>query len=186
MRWPLAVGVFSLSLLACTPNQEAAHWVEAVEIPVDVATEREELVALLSGEARRHSGLHVDDTSLRSARYHADSAILEPDQRPTLSITVWRGEDDDQLVATVSDLFHRGRVWATFNRGKNPKQETPFREAAIALIRERWRETKSLPIIAGGLPNPEDFVLTDGSYKIRQSAAQDYDLPPESNLMAPD
>ena len=123
MRWLLVVGILPLSLLACTPNQEAAHWVEAVEIPLDVATEREELVGLLSDEARRHRGLHVDDTSLRSARYYADSEILEPDQRPTLSITVWRGEDDDQLVATVSDLFHRGRVWATFNRGENPEEE---------------------------------------------------------------
>ncbi len=186
MRWLLIVGILSPSLLACTPNQEAAHWVEAVEIPLDVATEREELVGLLSDEARRHSGLHVDDTSLRSARYYADSEILEPDQRPTLSITVWRGEDDDQLVATVSDLFHRGRVWATFNRGENPEQETLFRETALELIRKRWPETKSLPILAGGLPDPEDFVLTREGYKIRQSAAHDYDLPSESDLIAPD
>lgn len=186
MRWRLAVGIFSLSLLACTPNQEAANWVEAVEIPLDVATEREELVGLLSGEAGQHSGLHVDDVSLRSERYYADSDILEPNQLPTLSITVWRGEDDDQLVATVSDLFHRGRVWATFNRGENPAQETPFREAAIELIRKRWPETKSLPILAGGLPHPRDLVLTGDGYQIRQSAAQSYDLPPKSDLIAPD
>src|SRR5690606_3632644 len=119
MRRRFAVGMLYLSLLGCTPNQEAAQWVEALEIPMDVATERDELVSMLGDEARKHSGLHVDDVSVRSARYYADSDILEPDQRPTLSVTVWRGRDDDQLVATVSDLFHRGRVWATFNRGED-------------------------------------------------------------------
>lgn len=186
MRWGLAVGIFSLTLLACSPDQEAVGWVEAVEIPLDVATEREELVALLTAEASQHRGLHVDDVSLRSAHYHANSDILEPHQRPTLSVTVWRGKDDDQLVATVSDLFHRGRVYATFNRGEDPERETPFREAAIDLIRKRWPETKTLPIVAGGLPNPEDMELTGGGYKIRQSAAKDYGLPPGSNLIAPD
>lgn len=44
-------GTLSLLLLGRTPNQEAAHWVEAVEIPLDVETEREELVTLLSDEA---------------------------------------------------------------------------------------------------------------------------------------
>lgn len=186
MRWGLAAGLFSLFSLSCTPNHEAAQWVEAVEIPLDVATEREELVALLNGEASKHSGLHVDDVSLRHEQHHADNDILEPHQRPTLSITVWRGKDDDQLVATVSDLFHRGRVWATFNRGENPEQDTPFREATIQLIRKRWPATKTLPLIAGGLPNPKDVVLTDGGYKIRQSAARDYDLPPSSNLIVSD
>ncbi len=62
----------------------------------------------------------------------------------------------------------------------------PFRDAAIKLIRERWPETKSLPILAGGLPNPEDFVLTDDGYKIRQSAVANYDIPPGSDLIAPD
>lgn len=186
MRWRLAVGIGLLLAMACTSNQKAAHWVEAVEIPLNVATEREELVALLSREASQHSGLHVDDVSIRSERYYDDSDILKPDQRPTLSITVWRGKDDDQLVATVSDLFHRGRVWATFNRGESPELETPFREATIALIQKRWPETKTLPILAGGLPHPKDVVLTDAGYKIRQSAARSYDLPLSSDLIAPD
>lgn len=186
MRRRLALGTLLLSLLACTPNQESAHWVEAVEIPLDVETERDELVALLSGEANQHAGLHVDDVSVRSARYYADSDVLEFNQRPTVSITVWRGEHDDQLVATVSDLFHHGRVWATFNRGTKPEQETPFREAAIKLIRKRWPETKSLPILAGGLPDPEHFVLTREGYKIRRSEAQNYDLPLDSDLFASD
>jgi hypothetical protein len=135
MRSKIALVLSALLAAGCTPDQDAARYVEAIEIPLEVATEREELADLLSGEARRHPGLHVDDVSIRYARYHEDIDLLEPNQRPTVSISVWRGEDDDELVATVGDVFHRGRVWATFLRGENPEQETPFREAAIATYR---------------------------------------------------
>jgi hypothetical protein len=134
-----------MSFLACTPNQEAAHWVEAVEISLSVATEREELVALLSAEAGKYRGLHVDDVSIRSAKCHADSGHLEPHKRPTLSVTVWRGKGDDQLVATVSDPFHRERVWATFNRGENPERETPFRELPLSVSETDGPRRKSCP-----------------------------------------
>lgn len=185
MKWFFASPVPAICLLGCAPDQDAARYVEAIEIPLDVATERHELAELLSDEARRHSGLHVDDVSTRYARYHEDIELLRPDQRPTVSISVWRGEDDDELVATVDDLSHRGRVWATFLRGKNPEQEAPFREAAIELIRERWPNSKSLPILpSGGLPNEDHFVATDEGYKLRRSEAHNYDLPPDSDLFA--
>jgi hypothetical protein len=185
MRCKIALVVSALFAAACSPDQDAARYVEAIEIPLDVATEREELADLLSAEARRHPRLHVDDVSVRYARYHQDIDLLEPHQRPTVSISVWRGEGDDELVATVGDVFHRGRVWATFLRGEDPEQETPFREAAIELIRERWPNSKSLPILpSGGLPNEEHFVLTDEGYKLRRSEAHNYDLPPDSDLFA--
>jgi hypothetical protein len=177
----------SLGLFGCTPDQEASRYVEAVEIPLDVSTEREELVKLLSAAARVDEGLHVDDTSIAYARYHADIKLLEPELRPTISVTVWRGDDDDDLVAQVSDLGHRGRIWATFLRGENPGQEVKFRKEAVRAIRNKWPETQWLPILpSGGLPNPDHFVLTAEGYKIRRSEAASYDLPPDSEVFAAD
>ncbi|WP_176273721.1 hypothetical protein [Altererythrobacter lutimaris] len=176
-----------LALMGCIPtpaDQEAMRYVAAVEIPIEDTQERIELTNLLTSEAGNHDGLHVDDVSDQSADFYKDSRVLEPDQRPTVSITIWRGEDDDQQVGSVSDVMHRGRVWATFLKGPDPKLETPFREAALNRILARWPQTNKLPILpTGGLPLARDLIMTDQGYRIDRSQAETYGLAKDSELL---
>lgn len=187
MRKIVALLITCLGLSGCVPtpaDQEALRYVAAVEIPVEDSEDKAALAKLLSPLARRHQGLHVDDHSGRTADYTEDTDALGPDQRLIPIITIWRGDDDDQLVGSVSDLTNRGRVWATFNKGPKPELETPFREAALALIMKRWPDANALPILpGGGLPLPGDLVMTDQGYRIDRSRAEAYDLAPDSDLL---
>lgn len=175
---------FALACSACTVDQEPARYTEVLEIPLG-AGERSDLAEILSSAARVDEEIHVDDVSERNAEYHDDAQILDADKRPTISISIWIGEDDDELVAHVGDLGHRGRTWATFLKGKDVQLHRQFRERAVAAIRQRWPESRSIPILpSGGVGNPEDFVLVDGEYRIDRAKASTYGLPNDSNLLA--
>lgn len=184
MRASLISTLMALTLIACTPNQEPMRYVEAIEIPMDVQTERHELATILAAAAKEDGGLHVDDTTVRTVRFHADSKALEPNFRPTISMAVWRGDDDNQLVASVTDTMHRGRVWATFNRGEDPDQESHFRRSAVLAVKARWPRTKTLPILpSGGLPHARDIISTPDGYRIKFSEAGSYELELSSALL---
>ena len=182
----LALSILGLS--GCTPSpadQEAMNYVEAIEIPLKGRLERLELYELLDAQARRHKGLHVDDVSDRSEKFYRHEEVLKPNERPTVEITVWRGKDDDQLVAAIGDVMHRGRVWATFSRGQVPELERPFREAALAAILARWPKSQVLPVLpSGGLPLARDVVMTEEGYRIQASQGQIYGLSKGSDLLA--
>lgn len=183
---PLLLACLGLSSCVPTPaDQEALQYVAAIEIPVDGREDQSVLATLLTSLASSHHGLHVDNYIDRSSEHSNDKGALGLDERLIPIITIWRGDGDDQLVGSVSDLSNRGRLWATFNRGPKPEMEGPFRKAAIEMIMKRWPEANALPILpSGGLPLPRDLVMTDQGYRIVRSRADAYNLPADSGLLA--
>lgn len=188
MRIFFALVFAALGLTGCFPtaaDQEALHYVAAIEIPAEGREDRIEIADLLTSQAKKFRGLHVDDVGEREIALCKDSEALCSDQPLNVIITIWRGDDDGQLVGSVSDLTDRRRVWATFNKGPNPEVETPFRKAALEMIMKRWPDAIALPILpGGGLPLPRDLVMTDQGYRIVRSQAEAYNLPPHSGLLA--
>lgn len=187
MRKFLALLLAALGLTGCyypTPaDQEALQYVAAIEIPVESREDKTALAKLLSSLASSHQDLHVDDHSRRTAEAE-DTDALGLDQRLIPIMTIWRGDEDDQLVGSVSDLTNRRKVWATFNKGPKPEMETPFREAALEMIIKRWPDANALPVLPGGsLPLPRDLVMTGQGYRIDRSRAEDYSLSPDSDLL---
>lgn len=187
MRIIVALLLACLGLSSCIPtpaDQEALQYVAAVEIPVGDSEDKTALAKLLSSLASSHQGLHVDDHSGRTVEHPGDTGALGLDQRLIPIITIWRGDDDDQLVGSVSDLTNRGRVWVTFIKGPKPEMEAPFRAAALELIMKRWPDASALPVLpSGGLPLPRDLVMTGKGYRIDRSRAQAYSLSPDSDLL---
>jgi hypothetical protein len=187
MRNIVALLLACLGLSSCVPtpaDQEALQYVAAIEIPVESREDKTALAKLLSSLASSHQGLHVDDHSGRTAEQPEDTDALGLDQRLIPIMTIWRGDDDDQLVGSVSDLTNRGRVWATFNKGPKPEMEAPFREAALELIMKRWPDASAIPVLpGGGLPLPRDLIMTGQGYRIDRSRAEDYSLSPDSDLL---
>ncbi len=180
-----SVLAIAFGLGSCTVDQEPARYTEALEIPLEGRNDRIELVRILESAAQVSDELHVDDVSRRYAEYHDEVEIVPTDERPTVSISVWIGEDDDELVASVNDFGHRGRVWATFLKGKDVQLHSRFLKEAVRSIRKRWPEARSIPILpSGGIGNPEDFVIIDGNYRIDRAKATTYSLPYDSELLA--
>ncbi len=176
---------FALVSSACTIDQESNRYTEALEIPLNDDSDRRALVDILYSATRAHEDMHVDDVSERYAAYHNEVEVLDASDRPTISISVWIGENDDDLVASIDDLGHRDRVWATFLKGEDVEQHRQFRLKAVEAIRKQWPETRSIPILpSGGIGNPADFVIIDGDYRIDRAQAQTYDLPSDSQLLA--
>jgi hypothetical protein len=98
---------------------------------------------------------------------------------------VWRGADDDELLAGVDDMGHLGRAWITFCRGEDPRLASEFRERAMRRILARWRTTRSIPVLpTGGVPLADDLRLTGEGYRVKPEAAFRYELRPSSPLIA--
>jgi hypothetical protein len=173
-------------LVACAPaDQEPVRTVAAIEIPLRSEADRRDLVALFQRHAAPN-GLHVDDVSERRQAFEREANMIAPEDRATFYVGVWRGENDDENEVLASDHFHPGRAWVTFPRGQQPDRSTRIREALLADISRRWPEARTLPILpAGGLPLDDDLVMTENGYRIVRSAAERYELPPSSPLLAP-
>ncbi|UYV15416.1 hypothetical protein [Porphyrobacter sp. ULC335] len=187
MRKIVALLLACIGLSSCVPtpaDREALHYVAAVEIPIDDREDKSALAKLLSSLASSHQGLHVDENIGRTAEHPECTGAPDLDDRLIPIITIWRGDDDDQLVGSVSDLTNRRRVWATFNKGREPEMEAQFREAALELIMKRWPDANALPVLPrGGLPLPRDLVMTSQGYRIDRSRAEAYSLSPDSDLL---
>ncbi|HWL94921.1 MAG TPA: hypothetical protein VNT79_15485 [Phycisphaerae bacterium] len=176
-------------LLACSacsscgvePQPESARTVAAFEVPLPAAAEREEFLALLRQEAES-DGFHVDAANSDELQ---QLSRLTP---MTIHATVWRGEDDEERVATIIDQEdHLGRAWIMFAKGEQPERVARFRERAMRRIRQRWPATLSLPIMpTGAIPNPYQLQRTGEGYKLRPEAAPDYQVSPDSPLIARD
>jgi len=91
------------------------------------------------------------------------------------------------MEADASDMGHKGRVWLTFPKGRQPERSTKFRTGLLAAIRSRWPDALAIPVTpSGGVPLPSDLRLTGAGYKIAQSAAARYELPASSPMIAPE
>jgi hypothetical protein len=119
--------------------------------------------------------MHVDATSAADL---AMEAKANSTFKRTMSAAVWRGSNDEDLVASAMDQFdHLGRVWLMFSRGKDPTVAASFRERVMREILLRWPSTLSLPIMpSGSIPLPRDLARTPAGDIVNPSQAHRYDL----------
>lgn len=179
MRW---IGLALLTLcLGCgvAPQPESARTVAAFEVPLPTPQDRAEFLALLSSAAEAE-GLHVDAANAEELERLSEVSPM------TVHAAVWRGTDDDELLASVMDLpDNLGGAWISFSRGEGPTLATRFRQRAMQQILERWPRTQSLPILpTGAIPLPRDLRQTPQGYRVKPDAASRYELPLTSPLIA--
>ena len=172
-----------LLLAACgvAPQPKSARTVAAYEVPVPSAEDRNQLLDLLSQEARVE-GFHVDaDTDEENRQLSEVSPI-------TINATVWRGKNDDEAIASVMDgADHLGLAWLTFSKSEEPERTAQFRRRVMKQIIMRWPKTQTLPIMpTGAIPLHQDLVLTKDGYRVKRSAASKYELPQSSPLATGD
>jgi len=170
----------------CGPVEQpdSIRTVAAIEIPLVKAADRSDLVAILRLHAAEDEQLHVDDVTSRWKEMEASSDIPIK-ERGTIFVGVWRGEDDEDNEAQLSDSGHPGKAWLDFAKGRLPERSTKFRELVLKDIRTRWPDAAPLPVLPhGGLPLREDLVMTADGYRIAESAAGGYELPTSSPLIA--
>src|SRR5437764_9595465 len=122
--WRIA---FLLLVAACSPvDQESVRTVAAIEVPLRSDADRADLLAMFR-RAAAAAGLHVDDGSAEGRDFEREANMLEPQDRLTLNVGVWRGADDDELEIEADDQFHPGRVWVSFLRGSQPNRSIRMR-----------------------------------------------------------
>lgn len=179
MHWTLAVAMTAASVLGCgvAPQPESAKTTAAFEVPLPTQEDRETFLSVLSDVAKAE-GLHVDSASNEDLEHRASI------HRMTLSAAVWRGENDDEAIASAMDgPDHLGQIWLTFSKGEDPALNERFRDAAMHAIMRRWPETLSLPIMpTGAIPLSRDLVRTPQGYVVNPSEAARYGAPSESDL----
>ena len=160
-----------LACAACSPVNRpvSAKTVAAYEVPLPTASDRRRFIALLSQKAEA-AGFHVDASTDEELKA---TCSVSPQ---TLNATVWRGEDDEEPIASAMDFRDRlGRVWLSFTLGQDPARSQGFREALLPAIGETWPGTASLPIMpSGAIPLTEDLVRTPQGYIVKPAAAAKY------------
>jgi hypothetical protein len=171
--------VLSLSLVcaACgaVKQPKSAKTVAAYDVPLPTASDKHRFLALLTQKAEA-AGFHVDAATDEELK--ATSAVSPQ----TFHATVWRGEDDEEPVASAMDFQDRlGRVWISFSLGEDPVRSRQFREALVPAIKDGWPDTASLPIMPNGaIPLTRDLVRTPQGYIVNPSAAAKYKDPVDS------
>ncbi|MDQ0466930.1 hypothetical protein QO010_004727 [Caulobacter ginsengisoli] len=156
-------------LAGCDASQpESARTVAAIEVPLPTEKDKTDFLDLLAKDAVTH-GYHLDTATPEEL---AQLSTVSP---ISLNATVWRGEDEEAIASAMDSRDHIGRIWLTFSKGKKPEDATRFREALLQHVRERWPDTRSLPIMpTGAIPNAEDLNRTPAGYVVKPSEAAKY------------
>jgi hypothetical protein len=175
MRWIVCIAI-CLATVGCSVSTqpESARTVAAFEVPLSSEADREQFLAILRGAAAAE-GMHVD---LESEQDLENDARASPLLEKTLNVAVWRGANDDELIASAMDQHdHLGQVWIMFSRGKDRALSRKFRARAMGAIKLRWPDTLSLPIMpTGAIPLHADLVRMPTGYIIKPSEAHKYQL----------
>ncbi len=179
MFFTVPTGCVWVFIQPAEPQPESARTVAAFEVPLSTASDREEFLALLSEEAKVE-GFHVDAASAEEVKYVSDLTPM------TINAAVWRGENDDEVVASVTDgSGPLGLPILGFSKGAQPARTARFRESVMRRIMLRWPKTLALPIMpTGAIPLHEDLLLTKDGYRVKTQAAPGYELPSSSPLLA--
>ncbi len=155
-----------------------------MEIPITTEADRRDFVAILRKCAAADGGIHVDDVTDRWRDFEAEANTIAPERRGTVYVGLWRGANDDDPEADATDLFHPGKTWLTFERGRDPVRSAKFRKLVLTEVHRRWPDVQPVPVFPGGdLPNIEDLRQTPTGYKIAASSAALYGLPASSPLV---
>lgn len=176
----IVVLAFCVAISGCGVAQhesaaaESARTVAAFEVPLPSEADRSELLSVLRAVAAPE-GMHVDADTSDELEARARSI---PIAKMTIHSAVWRGSNDEEVIATVMDWYdHLGQVWITFSRGKDPTLTSRFRESAMREILRRWPGTLSLPIMpTGAIPLYGDLVRTPHGYVVNPAEAHKYQL----------
>lgn len=176
----------ALVLAAGGCGGKKAPFTAAIEVPVTLAQDRQDLLAALRQAARVDPALHVEDATAQWLAMQAREKTTPPAKRATLYVGVWRGADDKAPVADAMDYLHAGRVWVTFRDDRDPASSARFRIAALREIRAHFPQAHDLPVLPdGGLPLDRDLRLTAGGYRILAARAGAYGLAANSPLLTP-
>jgi hypothetical protein len=144
------------------PQPESIRTVAAFEVPLTSAVDRADFLTILTAEARAE-GLDVDVETAEQNRM----AEKIPELRSSIHATVYRSGYRRHSEALVSDQFHPGSVWISFQKGEDPALAQRFRERLMSRTIERWPETLSVPIAqTGALPHKRDLVRGNQGYEI--------------------
>jgi hypothetical protein len=147
------------------------------------AADRSDLIAIMRRMAAAN-GMHVDDDSQKWVDFENSLPAKERTTRATIYVGIWRGSQDDDMEAGISDMMHVGRAWVSFYQGGGADLPAEKRQDVLAEIGHRWPDAKSVPVLpSGGEPLAEDLRLTEDGYKIAASAGPNYGLPANSPLL---
>jgi hypothetical protein len=169
----MSIPMLALALFgaACgpAPQPPSMRTVAAFEIPLPTPVEREAFVQLLRREAAL-DGYHVDAATAEELERLSEVSPI------TMNATVWRGANDEEIVASAMDMRdHLGRVWLSFARGEEPRRFAAFRKRLMSAIVRRWPQTTSLPIMpSGAIPLPDDLTRTPSGYRVKPSERWKY------------
>ena len=163
-----------LMLAACGPVEQPkwAVTVAAFEVPLPTPADKKRFIDVLTGQAKA-SGFHVDAATEQQLKVTSE---ISPQ---TMNATVWRGENDDEPIASAMDFQdHLGRVWITFSLGQDADRSRRFREALVPAIKKNWPDTAALPIMpTGAIPLARDLIRTPSGYVVKPSAEPTYQRP---------
>jgi hypothetical protein len=160
---------FLCAACASIEQPDRAETVAAFEVPLPTDADKGRFLDLLRKEAEAH-GYHVDASTPQELE---DLSRVSP---MTFSAAVWRGDDDEESIASAMDFKERiGRVWIAFSRGQNAARSARFRESLVPKIKSVWPATASLPIMpSGAIPLTEDLIRTSSGYVVNPAAAAKY------------
>ena len=141
--------------------------VAAYSVPLASEKDRDNFLAVLRTVAKQQ-GMHVDAATRQDLEAMSDTPM-------TIDVGVWKGPNDKESVAFITDLGHLHNAWIMFSKGTDPQFNTQFRDRVLREITRRWHDTLSLPIMpTGAIPNPSDMIRTPGGYIINPAAAPKY------------
>ena len=182
-------GTLALLALVCGcshPTGDSWKPIAIIEVPVRTYADHHDLVAIMRRMAVSN-GMHVDDDSEKWIAFENSQPPKERNTAVSIYVGIWRGSQDDDLEAGVSDMFHVGRAWVSFYQGGHVDFPADKREQVLAGIMQRWHDARLVPILPSGAePLAEDLRLTSGGYKIAASAGPNYGLPPNSPILVHD
>ena len=160
-----------LFLVGCVgvDQPDPKETIAAYEVPLHSAEAREEFLATLDKEARRFE-FHVDSSTPEELEMLSSVSPI------TLNASVWRGDDDDEMLASAMDFQDRiGRVWIAFFKSEDAALSERFMQEVVSALKDRWPETRQLPIMpSGAIPHVEDLIVNGDRYVVAPEAAEKY------------
>jgi hypothetical protein len=173
--WRMVVLVL-IACSGCAPREQPST-LAAIEVPIPTGRDRTDLIKALE-EFGAAEALHVDVATAQALEYERSN--LPQDAHSTLRMGVWRGDKDQDLEMSVTDMGHLGRAWVSFIRSGDADVSGEGRERLLGVLRDRWPDARLLPVLpSGGLPLARDLVATPQGYEVIRSERGKYDLPVE-------
>ena len=174
MRWLASLAICVVIAGCEVANPESARTVAAFEVPLPSEADRSQFLLVLRAAAEAE-GMHVDAASSQELER---AAKVSREFKMTMNAAVWRGSNDDEVVASEMDQpDHLGQVWIAFFHGEDPKLASRFRERAMREVMLRWPSTLSLPIMpTGAIPLHRDLIRTPNGYTVNPAEAHRYRL----------